>query len=219
MCQIGPGEPMKTPTIRCASLAVLVVLGIADCSLASAGASATPSRQRLPSLQTGDLVFQASRGRLAKVIRAATRSKFTHVGFVVMRKGKPLVLEANGPVKITRLDRFIRRGVGRKVVIKRVRGGLSRVQKQRLVRAGRKHLRVRYDPTFRWTDTRMYCSELVWKAYHRGIGMALANRELMQSLRERGKITGGPRPFAKSDQSRFLNKLETAVAEAKHIHP
>ncbi len=52
-----------------------------------------------------------------------------------------------------------------------------------------------------------------------GIGMALANRELMQSLRERGKITGGPRPFAKSDQSRFLNKLETAVAEAKHIHP
>ena len=28
-----------------------------------------------------------------------------------------------------------------------------------------------------------------------GIGMALANRELMQSLRETGQITGGPRPY------------------------
>ncbi len=47
-----------------------------------------------------------------------------------------------------------------------------------------------------------------------GIGLALANRELMQSLRDRGEITGGPRPFNKTDRSRFLNRLETTVQAA-----
>jgi len=47
-----------------------------------------------------------------------------------------------------------------------------------------------------------------------GIGMALANRELKQSLREIGEITGGPRPFSKSDRSQFLNRLETTVQSA-----
>lgn len=48
-----------------------------------------------------------------------------------------------------------------------------------------------------------------------GIGMALANRELMQTLRETGQVTGGPRPFTKSDRSRFLDRLEVMVQAAK----
>lgn len=48
-----------------------------------------------------------------------------------------------------------------------------------------------------------------------GIGMALANRELMQTLRETGEITGGPRPFAKADRSRFLDRLEVMVQAAR----
>ncbi len=47
-----------------------------------------------------------------------------------------------------------------------------------------------------------------------GIGMALANRDLMQGLRESGEITGGPKPFSKSDRSQFLNRLETTVRAA-----
>lgn len=46
------------------------------------------------------------------------------------------------------------------------------------------------------------------------IGMALANRELMQGLRETGEITGGPRPFNKSDRSAYLNRLEVLVQAA-----
>lgn len=49
------------------------------------------------------------------------------------------------------------------------------------------------------------------------IGMALANRELMATLREQGEITGGPRPYSKSDRSEFLNSLETAVQAAKRL--
>ena len=48
-----------------------------------------------------------------------------------------------------------------------------------------------------------------------GIGMTLATRDLMHDLREAGAITGGPRPFSKSDRSAFLNKLETMVQAAK----
>ena len=46
------------------------------------------------------------------------------------------------------------------------------------------------------------------------IGMALANRDLMQGLRDSGEITGGPRPFNKSDRSQFLNRLETTIQAA-----
>ena len=48
-----------------------------------------------------------------------------------------------------------------------------------------------------------------------GIGMALAQRELMQGLRETGAVTGGPRPFSKADRSAFLSALETVVQAAK----
>jgi uncharacterized protein YaiI (UPF0178 family) len=43
------------------------------------------------------------------------------------------------------------------------------------------------------------------------IGIALATRDLMQTLRENGEITGGPRPFSKKDRSDFLNTLEVVI--------
>lgn len=47
------------------------------------------------------------------------------------------------------------------------------------------------------------------------IGMALATRDLMSTLRETGEITGGPRPFSQKDRSNFLNALEVMVQAAK----
>lgn len=47
------------------------------------------------------------------------------------------------------------------------------------------------------------------------IGMALANRNLMQDLREAGATTGGPRPFTPRDRSTFLSALELAVVRLK----
>ncbi len=44
-----------------------------------------------------------------------------------------------------------------------------------------------------------------------GIGLALATRDLMQSLREAGTITGGPKPFSRADRSAFLSALDRAV--------
>jgi len=46
------------------------------------------------------------------------------------------------------------------------------------------------------------------------IGAALAGREVGRHLREIGMNTGGPPPFTKTDRSRFLNALDTAVQGA-----
>jgi uncharacterized protein YaiI (UPF0178 family) len=43
------------------------------------------------------------------------------------------------------------------------------------------------------------------------IGMAMASRELMANLRTMGEITGGPKPMAPRDRSRFLSALDEAV--------
>jgi uncharacterized protein len=43
------------------------------------------------------------------------------------------------------------------------------------------------------------------------IGMALATRNLMDSLRSAGEITGGPQSFSPRDRSSFLSALDQAV--------
>src|ERR1700689_2440536 len=43
------------------------------------------------------------------------------------------------------------------------------------------------------------------------IGMTLATRNLMDSLRSAGEITSGPKPFAPRDRSEFLSALDRAI--------
>jgi uncharacterized protein YaiI (UPF0178 family) len=47
------------------------------------------------------------------------------------------------------------------------------------------------------------------------IGATLATRNLMDSLRSAGEITGGPRPFAPRDRSAFLSALDVAIQRLK----
>ena len=43
------------------------------------------------------------------------------------------------------------------------------------------------------------------------IGMAIAQRSLMDQLRSTGDVVGGPKPFSPADRSRFLSALDEAV--------
>ena len=47
------------------------------------------------------------------------------------------------------------------------------------------------------------------------IGGALASRAIGEHLRSMGEITGGPKPFAPADRSKFLQALDIAVNKAK----
>ena len=47
------------------------------------------------------------------------------------------------------------------------------------------------------------------------IGMTLATRNLMDSLRSAGEIIGGPRPFSPKDRSAFLQSLDREIVRLK----
>jgi len=47
------------------------------------------------------------------------------------------------------------------------------------------------------------------------IGMTLATRNLMDSLRSAGEITGGPKPFAPRDRSSFLSALDQTMVRLR----
>ena len=47
------------------------------------------------------------------------------------------------------------------------------------------------------------------------IGMAMANRELLSNLRAMGEITGGPKPMAQRDRSRFLSALDETIQKIR----
>jgi uncharacterized protein YaiI (UPF0178 family) len=51
------------------------------------------------------------------------------------------------------------------------------------------------------------------------IGMAMANRELLSNLRAMGEITGGPKPMAPRDRSRFLSALDETIQKIKRAAP
>jgi uncharacterized protein len=46
------------------------------------------------------------------------------------------------------------------------------------------------------------------------IGAALATRELLETLRQTGAVSGGPPPMAPKDRSRFLSKLDEYLGAA-----
>lgn len=54
---------------------------------------------------------------------------------------------------------------------------------------------------------------------HAAIGGQVGMRDLMDDLRKRGEITGGPPPMTAKDRSRFLAKLDEAVNAVRRAHP
>jgi uncharacterized protein len=51
------------------------------------------------------------------------------------------------------------------------------------------------------------------------IGAAVADRALAEHLRAIGEISGGPRPMAQRDRSRFLSALDEAVVRLRRAAP
>lgn len=51
------------------------------------------------------------------------------------------------------------------------------------------------------------------------IGTALAVRELMEDLRQRGEVRGGPPPMAPKDRSRFLSRLDEVINAVRRASP
>jgi len=143
--------------------------------------SVTACSRSLPAVKDGDIVFQTSKSSQSLAIQHATHSHYSHMGIVFLRHGQAYVYEASATVRYTPLAKWIAHGRHRKIVIKRLRSGLSPAQVKRLRAAARDFAGKPYDLTFEWSDSRIYCSELVWKIYDRALGIHIGK---LQRLRE-----------------------------------
>ncbi len=106
------------------------------------------------------------------------------MGMVMYRNGKPYVIEAIATVQYTAFEQWVARGAGRHFVVKRLRNAdilLTTTALQQLRAAAGQFAGRRYDPFFGWSDDRIYCSELVWKAYDRGVGIQIGS---LQKVRD-----------------------------------
>jgi len=127
-------------------------------------------------LRDGDIVFQASRSDQSAAIQKATRSKYSHMGIVFFNAGKPCVFEAIKTVQFTSLEKWTARGSGGHYVAKRLRdadkiltpANAAQLRTTALLFQGKP-----YDSAFEWSDSRIYCSELVWKIYKNALGLEL----------------------------------------------
>ena len=117
-------------------------------------------------LKDGDIIFHTSKSSQSKMLQIATNSNITHVGVIFFKSGKPYVFEAVNPVKVTPLKEFINRGVGSKYSIKRTKNPLSTSDLKIMIEYGKRQIGKPYDSKFEWSDSKIYCSELVWKIYH-----------------------------------------------------
>ena len=132
--------------------------------------------------QTGDIIFQISRSSQSKAIQLATHSDYSHTGMLVIRNKKPYVFEAVGPVKYTPLKQWIAHGEKGKYVVRRVEGGLSVEQQQKLAQTAKRYLGKPYDFSFSWSDDRQYCSEVVWKVYQNALGMRVGEQQKLKEF-------------------------------------
>lgn len=135
--------------------------------------------------RTGDILFQTLESDQSQAIQIATKSPYSHVGVVFIREDKPFVLEAVEPIQFTPMNVWIKRGSNRKYVAKRLVKAdsiLTNENLTELLTVGKSYLGKHYDIYFSWSDSSMYCSELVWKLYHEALDIDLTPPEKLSSF-------------------------------------
>jgi hypothetical protein len=77
---------------------------------------------------------------------------------------------------------WIARGQGGGFVVKRLRSELTPAQIEKLRAATPMFEGRPYDLTFEWSDSRIYCSELVWKLYDRALGIQVGRLQKLSDF-------------------------------------
>lgn len=126
----------------------------------------TAQTESVKEVREGDVIFQTSQSQQSPLIQIATRSKISHCGIIVMRNGKPYVLETLKTLVITPLDKFIARGEGGKYWLKRSKKENIKIKYD-------SYLGKPYDLAFKFDNGKFYCSELVYDIYKNQLGIEL----------------------------------------------
>ncbi len=197
--------PPLNSAVRCLFSAMPNFLRAILLLLAATAAGATEP------LQEGDIIFHTSRSSQSLAIQQATKSPYSHMGIVLSKGGKLVVFEASATVRYTPLQAWIARGDGGRYVVKRLKGGLDATQKAALRASASPYDGKPYDLTFEWSDSRIYCSELVWKMYKQALGVDVG---VLQKLKEFDLTS---KAVKAKMQERYGNKIpleETVISPA-----
>jgi hypothetical protein len=126
----------------------------------------TAQTESVKEVREGDVIFQTSQSQQSPLIQIVTRSKISHCGIIVMRNGKPYVLETLKTLVITPLDKFTARGEGGKYWLKRSKKENIKIKYD-------SYLGKPYDLAFKFDNGKFYCSELVYDIYKNQLGIEL----------------------------------------------
>lgn len=125
--------------------------------------------------QVGDVVLQSIQpgGRLLRTIRGVTESPWCHCGVVDRKDGEWVVCEAVGQgVVYTPLDEFLLRGDKIYFDVYRLKDQFQQ-HAQKFAECCSAYLGRPYDIQYELDDEKIYCSELVYKAYRDATGDTL----------------------------------------------
>ena len=139
----------------------------------------TASTETIEDVREGDVIFQTSQSKQSPLIQIGTRSKITHCGIIVMKNGKPYVLETLQTLVLTPLDKFIARGKDGKYWLKRPSKDNIRIKYK-------DYLGKPYDLAFKFDNGKFYCSELIYDVYLNQLGIELCKPKTVDAYLELG---------------------------------
>ncbi|MEO7412941.1 MAG: YiiX/YebB-like N1pC/P60 family cysteine hydrolase, partial [Opitutaceae bacterium] len=124
-------------------------------------------------LQEGDILFQSlPHNSLVDTIEGSTHSPFSHCGILHRKANGWVVIEAIGPVKETPLTRWTAQGRSRRYSVYRLRENYrSRIPA--MISAAQSYEGRPYDMRYELDDEKIYCSELIYKAFQQASGEQL----------------------------------------------
>lgn len=143
---------------------ILLILALPFSSMVTE--TITAQTEPIKEVREGDVIFLTSQSQQSPLIQIATRSKISHCGIIVMRNGKPYVLETLKTLVVTPLDKFIARGEGK-------RYWLKRSDKENIKIKYSSYLGKPYDLAFKFDNGKFYCSELIYDIYKNQLGIEL----------------------------------------------
>ncbi len=121
-------------------------------------------------LKNGDIVFVSnSNFEEGKAIQAVSKSPLTHCGILFKEDDKWYVYEAVQPIKKTPLKDFHKTDGSETYLVRRLKHDdivLTKDVTDKLHKYLKSNEGKDYDHLFGWGNDKMYCSELVWKAYY-----------------------------------------------------
>ena len=153
---------MKKILLTLGVLIVAIAIPLRSWLIEPLSAQDTP----ISDVREGEVIFQTSQSSQSPLNQIGTRSHITHCGIIVMRDGRPYVLETLKPQVLTPLDKFIARGKDGKYWLKR---------------SDRENIKIEYayylgkpfDLAFSFDNDIFYCSELVYDIYKNQLGIEL----------------------------------------------